>query len=154
MRAHTCIFAFLFFAGLLTSPVYTDEPLRIKMSDIKSIAFATRSYDWSAYCTYYSDCTVYGAHLSGQPPFVHEERGTIARKDLREILQAAVPVLLVSYPKDPQSDPAWNIYESITIVHGDTVTQILWQANPVFQDPGESVLHLKEAILKHRIGGW
>lgn len=121
---------------------------------IQSIGFRSVSKDWSAYVTYYADGRVDGAHLAGNPPFVHQDKATISKAAVKELWQAAKLVGQKTFPKDPRPDPKWTTYEQIDLNLKDEAVQIMYETSPVKQDPGPEVKQLLEIILKYHIGGW
>ncbi len=162
MRKLICaLFCFLIIgSGLI--PRETQNLKRTKTVDnvkternlIQSINFRSTSKDWSALCTYYADGRVEGAHLSGNPPFVHQDKSTISKAAVNELWQAAVMVCRESFPKAPKPNSQWTVYEQIVIIRQNDNVQIMWQTSPEKQDPGLEVKKLVEVILKYHIGGW
>ena len=141
---------------------------------IESLSFATRSYvqakdaqgrpvrrhGWSAFVTYNSDCRVTGSHLSGDPPFVHQDQSTLAPEALAEIWQAAASVVGLAHAPQPPPPPLWLAYEELTIIRANGATgakessEFRWQTHPTKEEPPPEVKTLLAVMLKYRVGGW
>jgi hypothetical protein len=130
------------------------EKEQAEQSEIKSIHFRSVSKKWSAYCNYYSDGRVEGSHLSGNPPFVHQEKNTVSKAVVDDLWQKAAQVCRELFPENPVPNPEWKVYEQIDIICQKGTVQVLWQKSPEKEELGSEVQKLLAVILEHRIGGW
>ena len=149
-------------------------PGRKAVTKIESISFASRTYQisqdgqgkavrhhqWSAFVTYYADRRIEGSHLSGEPPFVHQDNATLTGEAFGALWKAAERICSLELPADPQVDPLWTSYEELPIsgLNESTGAQesvhIVWQVKPDKKEPPPEVKALLEEMLKYRTGGW
>ena len=149
------------FLGLLFgqySVIYADDnkydAKKISIDNIEYVGFSSIGKNWSVFCGYYSDGKIYGSHLSGNPPFVHEEKGDISREKMLEIFNEAINVYKLENENVYKINPEWILYEQIVIIYNNKEFQICWQTSPKNELPNESINKLKNVLLKYHIGGW
>lgn len=131
----------------------TLNELPVDGNQIKSIHFRSWSKNWSAFCGYESDGKAAGAHLSGNPPFVHQEKGTVSKEAVDELWKAAA-MAQDSVPRIRMPEPAWISYEQIDIIRQNDSISFIWQTAPIREEPESVVKKLKDIMLKYHIGGW
>ena len=127
---------------------------KTEQNPIQSINYRYVSKGWSAFSSYFADGKTTGAHLSGNPPFVHEDKSTVSKTAVAELWQAAETSCKGSFPKDSKYSPQWAEYHQVDIIRQKGNIQFLWQEKPEKQDPGPEITKLLEVILKYHIGGW
>jgi hypothetical protein len=131
----------------------TLKELPVEDNRIKSIHFRSWSKNWSAFCSYDSDSKAAGAHLSGNPPFVHQENETVSKEAVDELWKAAA-MAQNSVPRIQIPNPVWISYEQIDIIRQNDSISFIWQTAPIREEPESAVNKLKDIMLKYHIGGW